>query len=84
MSRTPESTMQQWGNGLAVLIPASIARSARIRAGQPVEVTVAEDGIHLRPSGAPKTTLAQKLAAFDAGLHGGETMATGPVGREIV
>jgi antitoxin MazE len=84
MSRAPESTVQQWGNSLAVRIPASIARSARIRAGQPVEVTVAEDGIHLRPKGAPKTTLAQKLAAFDPELHAGEAMATGLAGREIV
>jgi antitoxin MazE len=83
MSRAPESTVQQWGNSLAVRIPASIARSARIRAGQPVEITVAEDGIHLRPRGTPKTTLAQKLAAFDPARHGGEAMATGPVGREV-
>ena len=84
MSRVPESTVQQWGNSLAVRIPASVARSARIRAGQPVELTVAEDGIHVRPKGAPKTTLAQKLAAFDPKLHGGESMVTGAVGREVV
>jgi antitoxin MazE len=83
MSRAPESTVQQWGNSLAVRIPASVARSAGIRAGQPVELRVAEDGIHLRPKGAPKTTLAQKLAAFDPELHGGESMATGAVGREV-
>jgi antitoxin MazE len=84
MSRAPESTVQQWGNSLAVRIPASIARSARIRAGQPVELTVAHDGIHVRPKGAPKTTLAQKLAAFDPALHGGESMTTPAVGREVV
>ena len=83
MSRTPESTVQQWGNSLAVRIPASVARSARIRAGQPVELTVDDDGIHLRPRGAPKTTLAQKLAAFDPDVHGGESMATEPLGREV-
>lgn len=82
MSRAPESTVQHWGNSLAVRIPASIARSARLRAGQPVELTVAEDGIHLRPKGAPRTTLAQKLAAFDTELHSGEMMTTVPVGRE--
>jgi antitoxin MazE len=84
MRRAPESTVQQWGNSLAIRIPASIARSARIRVGQPVEVTVAEDGIHLRPRGEPKTTLAQKLSAFVPELHGGEAMPTGPAGREII
>jgi antitoxin MazE len=83
MSRAPESTVQQWGNSLAIRIPASIARSARIRAGQPVELIVAEDGIHLRPKGAPKTTLAQKLAAFDPALHSGEALATRSVGHEV-
>lgn len=82
MSRTPESTVQRWGNSLAVRIPSSLARSARIRAGQPVELTVAEDGIHVRPKGAPRTTLAEKLAAFDPALHGGESMPAAIVGRE--
>ncbi len=84
MAKAPESTVQLWGNSLAVRIPASIARSARIRAGQPVELTVGDDGIHVRPKGAPQTTLAQKLAAFDVELHGGEAMPTIPVGREIL
>jgi antitoxin MazE len=65
-------------------MPARVARSAQIRAGQSVEVTGDGDGIHLRPRGAPKTTLAQKLAAFDPDLHGGESMAIEPLGREVL
>ena len=84
MSRAPESTVQRWGNSLAVRIPASIARSARIRAGQRVELTVADDGIHMRPKDTPTTTLAQKLAAFDPKLHSGELMTILAVGREVV
>jgi hypothetical protein len=38
----------------------------------------------VRPKGAPQTTLAQKLAAFDVELHGGEAMPTIPIGREIL
>jgi antitoxin MazE len=34
--------------------------------------------------GERKLTLAQKLAAFDPGLHGGEAMASGRVGKEAV
>jgi len=84
MAKLPKSTVQLWGNSLAVRIPVSIARSARIRVGQPVELTVGDDGIHVRPMGAPQTTLAQKLAAFDPELHGGEAMPTKNVGREIL
>jgi antitoxin MazE len=38
----------------------------------------------VRALGEPKLTLAQKLAAFDPALHGGEVMATVPVGREVL
>jgi antitoxin MazE len=34
--------------------------------------------------GDPKLTLAQKLAAFDPVLHGGEIMAARPTGQEIL
>jgi antitoxin MazE len=36
----------------------------------------------VRAIGEPKLTLGDKLAAFDPALHGGELMATGPVGNE--
>jgi hypothetical protein len=31
-----------------------------------------------------RLTLAQKLAAFDPALHGGELMATRPAGNEVL
>lgn len=76
--------VQKWGNSLAVRIPSVVARAARLSAGQPVEVSNSEDEIRVRPVGAPKLTLAQKLAAFDPKVHGGEMMATEPVGSEII
>jgi len=39
MSKTATLTVQQWGNSLAVRIPAAVARTARFRVGQPVEVS---------------------------------------------
>ena len=82
MSKTATLTVQQWGNSLAVRIPAAVARSAHFRVGQPVEVSVEDSNVVVRPLGEPKLTLAQKLAAFDPALHGGEIMATTPVGNE--
>jgi antitoxin MazE len=52
--------------------------------GQPVEVSVAEEGILVKHAGKPKLTLAQKLAAFDPARHGGEAMVTRPVGNEVL
>lgn len=83
MARVANLTIQQWGNSLAVRIPSAIARSAHFAVGQPVEVTVQDSGVVVKPVGAPKLTLAQKLALFDPTRHGGEAMVTGLVGAEI-
>jgi antitoxin MazE len=84
MSKSATLAVQKWGNSLAVRIPAPVARSARLRAGQPVEVSVQDSNVLVRPLGEPRLTLAQKLAAFDPALHGGEHMPTVPVGREAM
>jgi antitoxin MazE len=84
MTKSATLTVQQWGNSLAVRIPASLARSAHFVVGQPVEVSVADDGVLVRRAGSPKLTLAQKLAAFDPARHGGEAMASRPAGNEAM
>ena len=84
MAKSPTITVQRWGNSLAVRIPSAVARSARFTVGQPVELSVAEDGVFVRASGKAKLSLAQKLAAFDPALHGGEAMASAPIGKERI
>ena len=79
---TATLTIQKWGNSLAVRIPAAVARSARLSVGQPVQVSAEKDGLRVCLLGTPKLTLAQKLVRFDPNTHGGEVMATGPIGRE--
>ena len=83
MSKIAKLTIQQWGNSLAVRIPSAVARTARFAVGQPVEVTVEDSGVMVKPIGVPKLTLAQKLALFDSEKHGGEAMATNRVGAEV-
>lgn len=83
MGKIAKLTIQQWGNSLAVRIPSAVARSARFAVGQPVEVTVQDIGVVVKPVGEPKLTLAQKLALFDSAKHGGEAMAAGRVGAEV-
>ncbi len=84
MTKSATLTVQQWGNSLAVRIPAAVARSARFRVGQPVEVSAQDSNILVKALGEPKLTLAQKLAAFDPAVHSGEVMATGLVGNEVL
>lgn len=83
MSKTATLTLQQWGNSLAVRIPAAVARSARFKVGQPVEVSVQDSNVLVKAVGEPKLTLTQKLAAFDPLRHSGEAMATGRIGKEV-
>jgi len=84
MSKIATLTVQQWGNSLAVRIPAAVARSARFRVGQPVEVSAQESSVLVRSIGEPSLTLTQKLAAFDPSIHGGEAMVTRRIGNEAV
>jgi antitoxin MazE len=84
MAKSATLTLQQWGNSLAVRIPAAVARSARFRVGQPVEVSAQDSNVLVRALGEPRLTLAQKLAAFDPALHGGEAMVTRPIGNEAL
>lgn len=83
MIKAATLTLQQWGNSLAVRIPASIARSVRFAVGQPVEVSVQDTSVLVKAVGKPRLTLAQKLAAFDPARHSGEAMTTERTGKEI-
>ncbi len=84
MPKTANLTVQRWGNSLAVRIPASVARSAGFKLGQPVEILAQDSSVLVTVAGEPRLSLTQKLAQFDPELHRGEAMATIPVGIEIV
>jgi antitoxin MazE len=84
MTTRASQTLQQWGNSLAVRIPAAVARAARLKVGQPVLVSAQDSAVVVVPVGEPRLTLAQKLAAFDPAVHGGESMATRPIGKEVL
>lgn len=79
---TTQQSIQQWGNSLAVRIPAAVARSVRFTVGQPVEISIQDNNVIVKSIGVPKLTLNQKLALFDPNKHGGEVMATGRIGAE--
>lgn len=84
MDKAVTLTLQRWGNSLAVRIPASVARSAGLRAGQPVEVSPQHAAVQVAAAGEPRLTLRQKLARFDPERHGGEAMATVRAGNEAL
>jgi antitoxin MazE len=75
MAKSAKLTVQQWGNSLAVRVPAAVARSAHFTVGQSVEVSVSDEGVVVRRSGKPRLTLAQKLAAFDPAKQSGDDLS---------
>jgi antitoxin MazE len=71
-----------WGNGLALRLTKPVAALAGVADGTPVQMTVAPGRIVIEVATEP--SLEQMLAAFDPDRHGGELMAGGPVGAEVV
>lgn len=84
MTKVVKLTVQKWGNSLAVRIPSAVAKSARLTAGQPVEMVADNSTLIVKPVGEPELSLAQKLALFDPSLHAGEAMPARPLGAEVV
>ncbi|MEY4731010.1 MAG: hypothetical protein RL020_2168 [Pseudomonadota bacterium] len=83
MTKTAMLKVQMWGNSLAVRIPSAVAKSAGFKVGQPIEVSSHDATVLVKALGEPKLTMVQKLALFDPEIHGGEAMATSPVGNEV-
>ena len=75
-------TIKQWGNTLAVRIPAAVAKAAQIEINQPIQVIAEKGQVIIKPIGPAKPSLAEKLMRFDPARHGGEAMATRKVGAE--
>lgn len=84
MHKTTTLSLQQWGNSLAVRIPATLARLAHFSLGQPVELSLENNYVVIKSIGEPKLSLAQKLALFNPEIHAGEAMATITLGKEVI
>ena len=61
----------------------TVARAARLKANQRVRTTVEEGRVRITRQGDRLPTLADHLALFDPAVHGDETMAAAPQGREV-
>jgi antitoxin MazE len=76
-------TLKYWGNSLGVRLPVAVARAAHLQAEQSVRVRVEDGRVVIEPLQPAPLSLAQRLAAFDPALHGGESMqATQALGVE--
>ncbi len=78
-----ETSVNQWGNGLAIRLTKAVAKAAGMTEGAPVRVT-AQAGRIVVEACQPKPSLEAMLAGFDPQRHGGEAMAFAPVGVEVL
>jgi len=75
--------VQKWGNSLALRIPKSFAAEAGLHKDGPVDVSLADGELVIRPLAEPKFTLKQLLAGVTKeNLH--HEIDTGQVaGKEV-
>ena len=78
-----ETSINTWGNGLALRLNKMIAKTAGIADGTHVRV-IAQKGKIIVETTDRQPTLDEMLAAFDKKRHGGEAMAFAPVGKEVL
>jgi len=80
----PRQDRRRWGNSIGVLLPAAIARGARLHDNQTVELQVVADGVLIWPV-QPRLSLAERLAAYTP-MEGEapEAMAWDPIGTEVI
>lgn len=79
--QTSETTVNQWGNGLAVRLTKAVAKVAGVEEGTPVRI-IAEPGRIVVEAAMKERPLEEMLAAFDPQRHAGELMAGAPRGKE--
>ncbi len=77
------ATVQKWGNSLALRIPSAVAKEIQLRRGSPVELTVEDGGIVVKPAKKRKVSLAQLLSGVTKTNRHTEQDWGAPVGKEI-
>lgn len=78
------STVQRWGNSLAVRIPAVLAGQLDVKDGAQVELTVRNGELVVRPVKAEKLSLRDLLKNCKPSQLHGETDFGEDVGREAL
>lgn len=77
------TTIQKWGNSLAVRIPKSFVEETHITSGTEVDLTVDNGKIVIVPQIPPKYSLADLLGGVTAHNKHNETDTGHAVGQEV-
>jgi antitoxin MazE len=75
--------VQKWGNSLALRLPKAVADEANVQLDSPVEITVRDHEIVIRPVAKKKYDLNKLLAGITPENVHGEVDLGKPVGKEV-
>ena len=78
------TTVQKWGNSLALRIPCSLAKDVHLHQGSVVEVAVVKGKMVLEPKGENKISLSKMLRGVTKANRHCEQDWGGAAGREIL
>ncbi len=78
------STVQKWGNSLALRIPAAIAGQLDVSDGTNVQLIVKDGELIVRPKRQPELSLRELLKNCKPSQLHGETDFGDDVGREVI
>jgi antitoxin MazE len=78
------TTVQKWGNSLALRIPSSLAKDIHLHQGSVVDVAVVEGRMVLKPKGERKVSLAQMLKGITKTNRHSEQDWGGTFGQEAL
>jgi len=79
-----KTTVQKWGNSLALRLPKALAEEAKLREGSKVELVGTPEGVLVKARRKPRYRLADLLSKVTPENMHAETDWGGSVGREVV
>lgn len=77
------TTIQKWGNSLAVRLPRETVRRLRVQEGTRVDVEASQRQIVIRPTPKAKPSLKEMVAAITPENRHGKTDWGRAVGKEL-
>jgi len=78
-----QTTIQKWGNSLAVRIPTAFAKETHVACGTAVELSVDDGRLVMDPRTEPEYRLEDLLKGVTKRNLHAEVETGGPVGREV-
>lgn len=78
------STIQKWGNSLAIRIPQTLAGQLSVEEGAAVDLQVRDGELVIRPIRSKKLSLSELLKDCRPSQLHGETDFGADVGREVI